>query len=113
MSEIRMLVLSEDYGESVLVLSDLSNDKLTEVLKQIESDIEDGIGRSSFEVAESLYPDCVYKEILDTGVTDCTELKELHTKSVTHYSEFTFSVVQSSMQRKEIPLEVEEEIERE
>lgn len=87
---MRMLILSENYGENVLVITDLENNELLEVLKQIENDIENGVGRCSYEVAESLFPNCVYRELLDTNLTICDELKELDTELIVDYSCYSF-----------------------
>ena len=90
MREMRLLLLSEDYGESMLVLTDLENEKLEMILKQIDEDIENGIGRSSEEVANGMFNDCIYKEI-----TDMAFISEVNTEYVASYSCFNFSAVQS------------------
>ena len=58
--------------------------------KIIDEDIENGIGRSSEEVANGMFNDCIYKEITDTAF-----ISEVNTEYVASYSCFNFSAVQS------------------
>ena len=103
MREIRLITISEDYGDTILCITNLDNTQLTELLKQISDDIENGIGRSVTEIVEQWADEnkqgCDYDtfitELVDTNSTDLIEIKAVDTKCIAWYECYTVNVVNS------------------
>ena len=89
----RLLILGENYGGSVLVLTDLTNEQLKTVLVEIVEGIENGVGETSEEIAERLFYDCLYKELGDTENSGFDWIRDLETTFLVDYLEFGYSVV--------------------
>lgn len=101
MRETRLITIAEDYGETVLCITNLDNTQLQDLLKQIHEDIENGVGRSATEIVEEWVEsgrfDCDYDtfitELVDTGVVDLIEVKDIDTKFICEYECYTANVV--------------------
>ena len=84
----RMALLSEDYGDTELVITDLDNNELEAILKEIENNLENGVGETSKESADRLFDDCIYDEM---GTSDY--LNDFKSVCVASYSCFNFSII--------------------
>jgi hypothetical protein len=101
MREIRLITISEDYGETMLCITNLDNTQLQDLLKQVCEDIENGVGRSTTEIVEEWVEnerfDCDYDtfitELVDTGSVDLIEIKDVDTKFICEYECYTANVV--------------------
>jgi hypothetical protein len=101
MRETRLITISEDYGDTVLCITNLDNTQLQDLLKQVCEDIENGVGRSATEIVEEWVEnerfDCDYDtfitELVDTGSVDLIEIKDVDTKFICEYECYTANVV--------------------
>jgi hypothetical protein len=101
MRETRLITISEDYGDTVLCITNLDNTQLQDLLKQVCEDIENGVGRSTTEIVEEWVEnerfDCDYDtfitELVDTGSVDLIEIKDVDTKFICEYECYTANVV--------------------
>ena len=101
MRETRLITIAEDYGETVLCITNLDNTQLQDLLKQICDDIENGVGRSTTEIVEEWVENeklgCDYDtfitELVDTGSVDLIEVKDIDTKCLAMYECYTANVV--------------------
>jgi len=103
--ENRIIIISEDYGDAVLCITNLDNHSLYNLLVQIDEDIENGVGRSTTEiVAEwvereqhydvpALPLDAYITELTDTQSSDIIEIKDVDTKCICYYGAYTCNVV--------------------
>lgn len=103
MRETRLITIAEDYGETVLCITNLDNTQLQDLLKQMCDDMENGIGRSTTEIVEEWVEnerfDCDYDtfitELVDTGSVDLIEIKDVDTKFICEYECYTANVISS------------------
>lgn len=95
--ETRLLIFSEDFGESVLVLTNLDNHKLYNLMVQFDEDREHDRQRSLNEILEyfvqcdilGFTADDFIKEYTDTF----SELDDVEGEMVCYYSCFQFNEV--------------------
>lgn len=103
MRETRLITIAEDYGDTVLCITDLDNTQLRDLLAQIWEDCENGIGRSTTEIVEEWVENeklgCDYDtfitELVDTGSVDLIEIKDVDTKFICEYECYTANVISS------------------
>lgn len=101
MRETRMITIAEDYGETVLCITNLDNTQLQDLLKQMCDDMDNGIGRSTTEIVQEWVEnerfDCDYDtfitELVDTGSVDLIEIKDVDTNFICEYECYTANVV--------------------
>lgn len=103
MRETRLITIAEDYGDTVLCITNLDNTQLQDLLKQMCDDMENGVGRSTTEIVQEWVEnerfDCDYDtfitELVDTGSVDLIEIKDVDTKFICEYECYTANVVSS------------------
>lgn len=103
MRETRLITIAEDYGDTVLCITNLDNTQLQDLLKQICDDIENGVGRSTTEIVQEWVEnerfDCDYDtfitELVDTGSVDLIEIHAVDTKFICEYECYTANVISS------------------
>ena len=103
MREIRLITIAEDYGDTVLCITNLDNTQLQDLLKQMCDDMENSVGRSTTEIVQEWVEnerfDCDYDtfitELVDTGSVDLIEIKDVDTKFICEYECYTANVVSS------------------
>lgn len=101
MRETRLITIAEDYGETVLCITNLDNTQLQDLLKQMCDDMENGVGRSTTEIVQEWVEnerfDCDYDtfitELVDTGSVDLIEIKDVDTKFICEYECYTANVI--------------------
>lgn len=93
MNYTRLLVLGEDYGDSVLVATTCTNEQLDSILDKMLENDENGIGQSVEEICENLFPMEDMKEVCDTMSSEGLFINELTTKCVASKSYYSFGVV--------------------
>lgn len=101
MRETRLITIAEDYGETVLCITNLDNTQLQDLLKQMCDDMENGVGRSTTEIVQEWVENerfnCDYDtfitELVDTGSVDLIEIKDVDTKFICEYECYTANVV--------------------
>ena len=101
MRETRLITIAEDYGETVLCITNLDNTQLQDLLAQIWADVENGVGRSTTEIVQEWVENerfgCDYDtfitELVDTGSVDLIEIKSVDTKFICEYGCYTANVV--------------------
>jgi hypothetical protein len=101
MRETRLITIAEDYGETVLCITNLDNTQLHELLVQICEDIENGVGRSTTEIVQEWVENeklgCDYDtfitELVDTGSVDLIEIKDIDTYCIAWNECYTANVV--------------------
>ena len=106
MRETRLITIAEDYGDTVLCITNLDNTQLQDLLKQMCDDMENGIGRSTTEIVQEWVEnerfDCDYDtfitELVDTGSVDLIEIKAVDTKFICEYECYTVNVVSCRVQ---------------
>lgn len=100
--ENRIITISEDYGDTVLCITNLDNDALKNVIVQVYNDCENGVGRSTTEIveewvnAEKLPLDAYITELTDTQSSDIIEIKDVDTKCIAFYEYLTVNVVKGA-----------------
>ena len=103
MRETRLITIAEDYGDTVLCITNLDNTQLQDLLKQMCDDMENSVGRSTTEIVQEWVEnerfDCDYDtfitELVDTGSVDLIEIKDVDTKFICEYECYTANVVSS------------------
>ncbi len=102
MRETRLITIAEDYGETILCITNLDNTQLQELLAQMWADVENGVGRSTTEIVEEWVErklgcdyDTFITELVDTGSVDLIEIKDVDTKCLAMYECYTANVVSS------------------
>ena len=101
--EYRVITINEDYDDAVLCLTNLDNKALEMLIGQIESDVENGIGRSVEEIvnwwvdAELIPRDAMIKELGGYQNDDLIEIKELNTQCIAHKGYLTANVVKGDL----------------
>lgn len=101
MRETRLITIAEDYGDTVLCITNLDNTQLQDLLAQIWADVENGVGRSTTEIVQEWVEnerfDCDYDtfitELVDTGSVDLIEIKGVDTKFICEYECYTANVI--------------------
>lgn len=102
MRETRLITIAEDYGDTVLCITNLDNTQLQDLLKQMCDDMKNSIGRSTTEIVEEWVEenerfDCDYDtfitELVDTGSVDLIEIKDVDTKFICEYECYTANVI--------------------
>lgn len=102
MRETRLITIAEDYGDTVLCITNLDNTQLQDLLKQMCDDMDNGIGRSTTEIVQEWVEknerfDCDYDtfitELVDTGSVDLIEIKDVDTKFICEYECYTANVI--------------------
>ena len=91
----RLVVLSEDYGEQSLLMTDCDNNQLEQILMQIEENDENGIGKTPTQICEELFPYSFITELANTEDSQYDCIKELKVEPIAWSLYLTFSVVQS------------------
>jgi len=89
----RLVLFKEDYGDTLLCITDLDNEHLQKVVKKCLENDENGIGQSLDEVSESLFNDGYVKE-LATSESDL-ELTDLEWYSIASESYYGFCEIVS------------------
>lgn len=89
---MRLILLKEDYGDSILFLTDLSNKQLEIILKQLIVNDENGVGEDITEIFNRFFSDENFLKQLESS-EDCMELKELNFKCIVEYSYYGFCEV--------------------
>lgn len=84
----RLALLSEDYGDTELAITNLDNSELETILKEIENNLENGIAETAKEIADRLFDDCIYDEM---GMSDY--LNDFKSVCVANYSCFNYSII--------------------
>ena len=89
--ETRLILLKEDYGDTILYLTDLDNSQLKAILKKCIENDENSIGEDPEEICSYLFPKnfCYY---LDTSEKHI-ELKEVDFCCIVEYSYYGFCEV--------------------
>lgn len=97
MKETRLLIFSEDFGEGVLVLTNLSDHKLYNLMVQFDEDREDNIQRSLKEIVEHFAECEILGYTADDFIKEYTdtfdELDAVKGDVVCYYSCFQFNEV--------------------
>ena len=101
MRETRLITIAEDYGETVLCITNLDNTQLQDLLAQIWADVENGVGRSTTEIVQEWVENeklgCDYDtfitELVDTGSVDLIEIKDVDTRFICEYECYTANVI--------------------
>lgn len=101
MRETRLITIAEDYGDTVLCITNLDNTQLQDLLKQMCDDMENSIGRSTTEIVQEWVEnerfDCDYDtfitELADTGSVDLIEIKDVDTNFICEYECYTVNVI--------------------
>lgn len=100
--ENRIITIAEDYGDTVLCITNLDNDTLKNVLVHLYNDCENGIGRSTTEIVEEwvnakkLPINAYITELTDTQSSDIIEIKDVDTKCIAYYRYLTANVVKGA-----------------
>ena len=79
---MRLLLLKEDYGGTVLYLSDLKKKQLEIILKQILINNENGVGEDAQDIAKRFYPDCTMVNLADTDSGETDGITELNNECI-------------------------------
>ena len=111
--EYRLITIAEDYGETVLCLTNMDNDDLHTMLVQFDKEMEDGNGKPFSEIVENLVDlhdkgerfvdtqqfmiDEFIKELGDTTDSDFEDIRHVDTQCITYYSCYTVNVVSSKV----------------
>lgn len=106
MRETRLITIAEDYGETILCITNLDNTQLQDLLAQIWADVENGVGRSTTEIVQEWVKnerfDCDYDtfitELVDTGSVDLIEIKDVDTNFICEYECYTANVISCRVQ---------------
>lgn len=101
MRETRLITIAEDYGDTVLCITNLDNTQLQDLLKQMCDDMENSIGRSTTEIVQEWVENeklgCDYDtfitELVDTGSVDLIEIKDVDTNFICEYECYTANVI--------------------
>ena len=93
MREMRMLVISEDYGYSCLVLTDCTNEQIENIIKKILENNENGVGVSIEKVCENLYRENTLVELGDTSSFKFDNIKELEKIFICSFDYLSVGVV--------------------
>lgn len=101
MRETRLITIAEDYGDTILCITNLDNTQLQDLLKQMCDDMENSIGRSTTEIVQEWVEnerfDCDYDtfitELVDTGSVDLIEIKDVDTNFICEYECYTANVI--------------------
>lgn len=105
--ENRIITIAEDYGDTILCITNLDNHSLYNLLVQIDEDVENGVGRSTTEIVAEwvereqgydvpdLPLDAYITELTDTQSSDIIEIKDVDTKCICYYGAYTVNVVSS------------------
>ena len=89
----RLILLKEDYGGTILYLTDLENNQLEIILKQILVNDENGVGEDAEEIAKRFYPDNTMKNLCDTDSGETDIIKELNSNCVVDCEYYGFCEV--------------------
>ena len=101
MRETRLITIAEDYGDTVLCITNLDNTQLQDLLKQMCDDMENSVGRSTTEIVQEWVEnerfDCDYDtfitELVDTSSVDLIEIHAVDTKFICEYECYTANVI--------------------
>lgn len=101
MRETRLITIAEDYGDTILCITNLDNTQLQDLLKQMCDDMENSIGRSTTEIVQEWVENeklgCDYDtfitELVDTGSVDLIEIKAVDTNFICEYECYTANVI--------------------
>ena len=98
--ETRLVIFSEDYGTSVLCITNLDNKSLYELLVQFEEDMENGVGRPLSEIVDEWVDyrphfdiDSFLKELGCAYDNEFEDINDLDCMPLVNYSCYNFSVV--------------------
>lgn len=89
----RLILLKEDYGGTVLYLTDLEDNQLEIILKQMLVNDENGVGEDAEDIAKRFYPDNTMKNLCDTDSGETDIIKELDFKCVAECNYYGFCEV--------------------
>jgi hypothetical protein len=90
----RLVLFKEDYGDTLLCITDLENEQLQKVCEQAIQNDEDGIGESLDEVSDKLFGADYYIKELETSES-CIELTDLKWQSIAYSSYYGFCEIVS------------------
>lgn len=89
----RLILLKEDYGGTVLYLTDLEDNQLKIILKQMLFNDENGVGEDAEEIAKRFYPDNVLTCLGDTQSSDTDIIRDLNYEYIVTNSYYGFCEV--------------------
>jgi len=89
----RLILLKEDYGDTGLYLTNLENNQLEIILKQMLFNDENGVGEGPEDIAKRFYPDNVLTCLGDTQSSETDIITELNYKCVAECSYYGFCEV--------------------
>ena len=95
---VRLLVLSEDYGGSLLTMTDCNNDELKKILDRAEQNDENGIGQTVTEICNELFPDRFMLEIGCSEEKEYENITDLDTEVIVRTNYLDFSVVRGELE---------------
>ena len=101
MRETRLITIAEDYGDTVLCITNLDNTQLQDLLKQMCDDMENSVGRSTTEIVQEWVEnerfdydyDTFITELVDTSSVDLIEIHAVDTKFICEYECYTANVI--------------------
>lgn len=94
----RLVLFKEDYGDTLLCITDLDNEQLKQVITKCLENDENGVGQNLQEVSESLFNDGYVKE-LETSES-YLELNDLEWYSIVSESYYGFCEIVSQKGQK-------------
>jgi len=94
---MRMFILSEDYGDSVLFTTDCNNKQIRKILEKEVELAEEGDGESLEEVCKELFPDRTINELGSTGSVDFESIVECRGKSIASCEYYSVYMVHSEL----------------
>lgn len=95
----RLVLFSKTYGDSCLCLTNLNNDVLTQITKQIPIDIENSVARDVSDIVnewqenEMLSADSYIIILSDTRLDGDIDIKDLSGECIAYADEFTCHLV--------------------
>ena len=90
----RLVLFKEDYGETLLCITDLDNEQLQRVCEQAVKNDEDGIGESLDEISAKLFGIDYFIKELETSES-CLELTDLNWQTIARSSYYDFTEIVS------------------
>lgn len=89
----RLLLLKEDYSDTILYLTNLENNQLEIILKQMIFNDENGVCEEPEDIAKRFYPDNVLTCLGDTQSSDTDIIMDLNYKYIVNNSYYGFCEV--------------------
>ncbi len=105
MSETRVIVCVDNNTEMVIAMTDCCNKQLQQICGVVQTDNENGIGKSYEKVCRELYPDCFFRNLISTE-DDCSlnfAIRDIKTVEVAECKDISISVVDSGIDYEDEP----------